>query len=94
MSQSRNHILIKIKKVISGIFPSAYSHTDFKIIAESTITCPYCGFKQKERMPSDSCVIFYVCLNCRKVMRAAEGDCCVFCTYGDIKCPGKQRELL
>jgi hypothetical protein len=56
----------------------------------STITCPHCGFQQKEHMPVNACVIDYICLNCKKVLHAKEGDCCVFCSYGDEICPPRQ----
>jgi hypothetical protein len=54
---------------------------------ESTITCPECGFSKKETMPTDSCQFFYECENCKKVLKPKSGDCCVFCSYGDVPCP-------
>ncbi|MEP6986943.1 MAG: GDCCVxC domain-containing (seleno)protein, partial [Chloroflexota bacterium] len=30
------------------------------------------------------------CTNCQDVLRAKQGDCCVFCSYGSVKCPSKQ----
>ena len=56
----------------------------------SIITCPFCGFSKEERMPEDSCVFFYECSNCKKIIRPLKGDCCVFCSYGSVKCPSKQ----
>jgi len=61
-----------------------------KIILESIITCPYCGFSKKEVMPVDSCQFFYECTNCRKLLKPLKGDCCVFCSYGNVKCPSVQ----
>jgi|GEM_PF-1138358 len=58
----------------------------------STITCPKCGFKKSETMPTDVCLLKYTCTNCQGVLRPKEGDCCVFCTYGDHKCPSKQED--
>ncbi|MCM2358174.1 MAG: hypothetical protein NDI77_08490 [Geobacteraceae bacterium] len=57
---------------------------------ESIITCPLCGFKKLETMPTDACQFFYECANCKAVLRPKPGDCCVFCSYGTEKCPSKQ----
>ncbi len=62
--------------------------TETKITSE--ITCPKCGFKKKEMMPDDYCVLKYICTNCKAVLYPDEKDCCVFCSYGTYKCPSKQ----
>ncbi len=56
----------------------------------STLTCPECGAHHCERMPEDACQYFYDCPTCGAVMRAKPGDCCVFCSYGDVPCPSVQ----
>lgn len=61
-----------------------------KIILKSTITCPHCGFSKTETMPTDACQYFYECENCKKVLKPKEGDCCVFCSYGNVPCPPVQ----
>ena len=53
----------------------------------STITCPHCGRHETETMPTDACQYFYECNGCGAVLKPKPGDCCVFCSYGDIKCP-------
>lgn len=58
-----------------------------EIILESEITCPNCGFKKAETMPTDSCVFFYECPQCKAFLKPKLGDCCVFCSYGSVKCP-------
>ncbi|MES2680634.1 MAG: GDCCVxC domain-containing (seleno)protein [Bacteroidota bacterium] len=58
----------------------------------SIITCPKCNFKKSEEMPTEVCQLKYTCTNCQAVLYPKEGDCCVFCTYGDHKCPSKQEE--
>jgi hypothetical protein len=58
----------------------------------SEITCPKCGFKKTETLPSDVCVVRYTCEKCKTNLFPKEGDCCVFCTYGTHKCPSKQSE--
>jgi len=57
---------------------------------ESTITCPKCGHSKKETMPTDTCQFFYECENCKTILRPKQGDCCVYCSYGTVKCPSKQ----
>ena len=61
-----------------------------KIELNSIITCPECGFRKEETMPTDSCVVFYECSNCSKIRKPKKGDCCVFCSYGSLKCPPLQ----
>jgi hypothetical protein len=56
----------------------------------SKITCPDCGFKKTEVMPADACQFFYECTHCLKILRPIKGDCCVFCSYGTVKCPPMQ----
>jgi len=57
---------------------------------ESVIKCPKCGFEREETMPEDSCLFFYECTNCKTLLKPKPGDCCVFCSYGTVKCPSKQ----
>lgn len=58
-----------------------------KVILESVITCPGCGFKKEEIMPTDVCQYFYECNNCHQLLKPKEGDCCVYCSYGTMTCP-------
>lgn len=55
-----------------------------------TITCPECGHARTEEMPVDACTRFYECTSCRTLLRPKPGDCCVFCSYGDVVCPPQQ----
>ncbi|MDD1622473.1 MAG: hypothetical protein LUQ11_13440 [Methylococcaceae bacterium] len=57
------------------------------IIFESTLSCPQCGYRKTERMSADACLWFYECLGCHSLLKPIPGDCCVFCSYGDIPCP-------
>ncbi|NND76653.1 MAG: hypothetical protein HKN39_00525 [Flavobacteriales bacterium] len=61
------------------------------IIFESTITCPICAHQKTETMPANACKYFYGCENCGSIMQPKEGDCCVFCSYGTVKCPPIQQ---
>lgn len=58
-----------------------------EIILKSTLTCPECGAQRTEAMPEDACQWFYECTGCGAVLRPLPGDCCVFCSYGDVACP-------
>lgn len=62
------------------------------MILTSTITCPRCGNRSMETMPEDACVYIYDCPNCGLSLKPLPGDCCVFCSYGDVPCPPKQEE--
>ena len=53
----------------------------------STITCPSCGHKATETMPTNACQFFYDCSGCGALLKPLAGDCCVFCSYGDVPCP-------
>lgn len=59
---------------------------------QSTITCPHCSFHKDETMPTDACQFFYTCTNCNTLLRPKKGDCCVFCTYGNVPCPPIQED--
>ncbi|WP_432259032.1 GDCCVxC domain-containing (seleno)protein [Cupriavidus sp. TMH.W2] len=59
---------------------------------KSTITCPRCGHRKVETMPTDACQWFYECEGCATVLRPRDGDCCVFCSYGTNKCPPMQQQ--
>lgn len=56
----------------------------------STITCPSCGHRSAETMPTDACQFFYECKGCGALLKPKAGDCCVFCSYGDVPCPPVQ----
>ncbi|WP_162343132.1 GDCCVxC domain-containing (seleno)protein [Cyclobacterium salsum] len=58
-----------------------------KIILQSIVTCPNCGHQKEETMPTAACDFFYECENCKELVKPKPGDCCVYCSYGTIKCP-------
>ena len=41
-------------------------------------------------MPTNACQWFYDCKGCGAVLKPRPGDCCVFCSYGDVACPPMQ----
>ncbi|HET7269216.1 MAG TPA: GDCCVxC domain-containing (seleno)protein [Oleiagrimonas sp.] len=58
---------------------------------QSVITCPACGASHREVMPTNACQWFYECRSCHAVLTPQPGDCCVFCSYGTVKCPPVQQ---
>jgi hypothetical protein len=60
------------------------------IVRRSTITCPRCGTSKAETMLTDACQFFYECSGCGTLLRPLPGDCCVFCSFGDVPCPPVQ----
>jgi hypothetical protein len=60
-------------------------------ILQSTLTCPHCGMRTVEAMPLDACVFFHECRGCGAMLQPSPGDCCVFCSHGDVPCPPIQQ---
>ena len=60
----------------------------------ATLTCPSCGYKEIAEMPTDACQYFFRCNACNVVMKPKPGDCCVFCSYADVRCPSRQMEAI
>lgn len=58
----------------------------------STLMCPICGGQTARVMPTDACVVVAACVHCGEIMRPKPGDCCVFCSYGNVPCPPIQME--
>ena len=56
----------------------------------STLVCPECGHEERMEMPTDACLFFHECSACRVLLKPKAGDCCVFCSYGDVPCPPVQ----
>jgi len=53
---------------------------------KGNLICPKCGHKQGMIIPAKKCIPFYKCSSCKKII-VAKKNCCVFCDYGDRKCP-------
>lgn len=82
-----NHFAKRKAKSCPNCVPTSPEKT---LIFQSTITCPNCGHSKKETMPHDACQFFYECENCKSVLKPKQGDCCVYCSYGNVKCPSIQ----
>ena len=65
-----------------------------KLTTKGKLTCPECGFSEELEMPTDACQIFHECASCKAALSPKSGDCCVFCSYGDVRCPPKQMESM
>ena len=63
-----------------------------KIIITAHLTCPKCQSVQPAIIPIDARQHFYKCQKYGEMLKPKEGDCCVFCSYADTKCPSKQLE--
>ena len=61
-------------------------------ILRSTLTCPECARSTEETMPTDACLFFWDCPSCGALLRPKQGDCCVFCSFGDVPCPPIQEQ--
>ena len=61
-------------------------------ILQGTLTCPHCGHRSVETMPANVCVFFHDCTGCGALLRPKPGDCCVFCSWGDVPCPPVQQQ--
>ncbi len=53
----------------------------------SALTCPACGHAETLTMAADSCQIRHDRPARGVMMKPKPGDCCVFCSYGDVPCP-------
>ena len=58
---------------------------------QSIITCPNCGHRKEETMPTDSCQYFYECEKCKTVLTPKQGDCSVYCSNGTVPCHPVQK---
>lgn len=62
------------------------------VVTHSVVTCPSCGATSEHEMPTDACTFFLQCTSCAAMLRPKTGDCCVFCSYGSVKCPPVQQQ--
>lgn len=61
--------------------------SSLEAILLSTITCPDCGYRKEETMPTNACQYFYECNSCKTILKPTGTDCCVYCSYGTVTCP-------
>lgn len=63
-----------------------------QLILQSTLSCPACGSRSNEEMPTNACAYFHECMTCGAILAPKPGDCCVFCSYGSVPCPPVQAQ--
>ena len=63
------------------------------IKTKANLTCPFCGQVQEVKMPETGCQYMYKCQKCDQIITSKPGECCVFCSYADTKCPPKQQGM-
>jgi len=83
-------ITIGVGLLVFGIYQYKFKNNldvVIKPILQSTITCPSCGCKKEEIMPTDACQYFYECEGCKEILKPKGSDCCVYCSYGTVACP-------
>ena len=84
------HMLDFVVRTDFNVQPQSQKEMCVPMILQSTITCPSCGSIKTETMPTDACQFFYNCARCGVRLKPKAGDCCVFCSYGDVPCPPVQ----
>jgi hypothetical protein len=72
---------------LHGACDTCTTYSGKKVELSSTLTCPKCGHKKEGIMPTDACVYYFECENCKVRLKPIQGDCCVYCSYGTVKCP-------
>ena len=60
-------------------------------ISSSEISLNIKEVKSTEQMPTNYCQYIWECPNCKNKLKPKEGDCCVYCSYGSVKCPTIQK---
>src|SRR5215510_3256002 len=84
------HMLDLVVRTDFNVQPRSQKEMCAPMILQSTITCPNCGGIKFETMPTNACQFFYDCAHCGVRLKPKAGDCCVFCSYGDVLCPPVQ----
>ena len=63
-----------------------------RLIYGITLKCPHCGAEQNANMPSAGRKMALSCRSCNIIIFKKQESCCVFCSYGEIKCPVEQEK--
>jgi len=61
-----------------------------EVLYRNNLSCPECGEKQKSEMLDEDYSYAYQCNGCASIIEKKENDCCVYCSYGEVKCPSQQ----
>lgn len=60
------------------------------VLNKNELTCPECGTKQKGEMLEAAYSYAYQCNGCSEIIEKKTDSCCVYCSYGEVKCPSEQ----
>ncbi len=61
-----------------------------EVLYANHLICPECGEKQKVEMSSSENTLIFECCSCKEIIQTTEDECCVYCQYGEVKCPSQQ----
>ena len=61
-----------------------------EVLYKNVLTCPECGAKEHSEMNSLEISRIYECNSCKEIVQANDDKCCIYCQYGDAKCPTEQ----
>ncbi|MEI6183494.1 MAG: GDCCVxC domain-containing (seleno)protein [Polynucleobacter sp.] len=62
-------------------------------IQRSTITCPHCEATEALEIPRGTSQHLYRCRACSNILKPKSGDCCIFCSFGDLDCSSAEQNL-
>lgn|SRR5689334_19405266 len=82
---------VRQRRIVTSTASGTAARRAKPLILESTLTCPRCGHSGTETMPTNACQYFYDCRGCGALLKPKAGCCCVFCSYGTVKCPPVQQ---
>lgn len=61
-----------------------------QVLYKNILTCPNCGATQPVKMLALEVRSVYQCNACKKIIQAHANECCIYCEYGEVKCPSEQ----
>ena len=61
-----------------------------EVLYKNKLTCPECGAHQEVEMLALESSRIYECETCNELIQTNEGECCIYCQYGEVKCPNEQ----
>jgi hypothetical protein len=61
-----------------------------EVLYRNKLTCPECGAEENVEMLSMEIARIYKCDTCNEISHVNEDECCVYCQYGEVKCPSEQ----
>jgi hypothetical protein len=78
--------LVRLPKLMVGVVITGPPKPTLPRELRSEITCPHCGHRKMEEMPTDAGQFLYERQACGTLLRPKAGHCCVFCSYGAVAC--------